>query len=140
MKTSNLSLGFAMFALGLLILPFSASGKKVGSFYCNAAKTAYPITKADIRSTVTGFSLAVKSAVWGRNLMIFEIDKNLEIQKYGFPNEITSWQEISSRKPDFNIKNNGNIDIDFFSNGCGGSSISGTVEFIGNAKSKIFTR
>jgi hypothetical protein len=61
MKTSNLSLGFAMFALGLLISPFSASGKKVGSFYCNAAKTAYPVTKADIRSTAIGFSFVVNS-------------------------------------------------------------------------------
>jgi hypothetical protein len=143
MKTHNLllkSANLALIAFLLLVSPLSASGKKKGSFYCNAAKTTYPITKADIRSTATGFSLAVKSAAWGRNLMIFEIGKNLEIQKYGFPKEITAWQEVSSRKPDFNIKNNGSIDIDFFVNGCGGSSINGMVEFIGNAKSRIFTR
>jgi hypothetical protein len=75
MKTSDLPLKFAIFrpndlnlksaglafvAFLLLVSPLPASGKKTGSFYCNAAKTSYPITKVDIRSTDTGFNIAIK--------------------------------------------------------------------------------
>jgi hypothetical protein len=116
------------------------NGKSIGQFYCRSNKSTSPISKASIRSTATGFSLAVESEAFGKNPIIFEISKNLEIQKYGFPGDVLPWREMSNRKPDFSIRKDGSFNVYFLANGCGQSSINGKVKFINNARLKLFNR
>jgi hypothetical protein len=124
----------AIIAFVLLALQLPASGKKVGDFYCRSNKTTNPINKANISSTASGFELIVDD-------MVFEIDRKLEIKKYGTQQERTAWQEIDPRnKPYFSIKRDGTFTMNFFLPGCGrDTGMTGKVKFIGNVKAKLFT-
>jgi hypothetical protein len=128
----------------LLLTPqFSANGQKSGFFYCHSNKIRTPIAKASIRSVGSGFIIRANfNKTNSSNDMVFEIDNSLEIKKYGSLNDLTPWQEIeSSKKPYFTVKQNGDFILNFFSPGCGRDSfINGKLNFVGDAKSKIFNR
>jgi hypothetical protein len=127
-------------------LPAYSRKVKVGDYYCGSDHKI-PIYKAEIKPTPTGFNILLN------NQFIVKLDENRKIIAYGdvnidshgkisedqvFITTKKDWNDDLRQKPELKLEKNGNFKLRFFANGCGVSSASGNLKFIGNTKTKIF--